>query len=397
MAYPFDAVTFGDAKGALARAVPEYLARELVDNIMLVANTLRAFEVRGGIRDRIGGWPLKVPILYQLEGALLVQNALSDVINPGAGDFKKLDDGSNVTNAIQLGADDVIAAQYDAVEVIVRQGIAFKDVKQRLLNDRSALADFVQGLIRAKIEALAYSINNALWRLNPGDPSPTVAGSIPYFVNSPLYGSDGKTFDATLLPANAYYYTGGSGTAPGSQTIGGITRSKGRNATDHLWWNVPYASATNVTQGIGNLGISDNVYGGNNTVLTSQLVSQVYTNIVAGSGKAPNLIVTTPALMSALNDQAIGAQRWVNKSGAVNIGMWATAFNDAVLISDAKVPPGTVYFLNLDDLYLVSDYKGIHIEEVPVARPVQVFMGTFHIQLVLQNAKSQGFMTGMIA
>lgn len=418
MAYPHDTWTFQEARGALSLALPKFLKQEFINNTTSLSPTLRAMDVRGGVlTEAQGGWPFKVPINYNMEGMLRVTDSRGNIMTPsGAGTFQYVNSEGVDTNfgsaseaAVPLNDEFVTAAQYSAVEYLVRLAIPYKQMRSVL--NKAALSRYTEGLVESKVRTVSADINRKLWNKHADNAPDTSGGqtrlsSIPFYVNAPLFtrGSSGddQLFDPTLNPAaadpadRAYYYRVG-GTAVTSQTIGNITRTKSASS----FFNVQYADATDGTTNIG-WGIVNNVYGGrtsttSSTVITSQLLSEVYTNIASGCESEPNLIVTTPRLKTALDDYAIGALRYFSKGGeGVNIGMVATAFNNAALVTDALCPAGCIYFINTNNLYLIIDSKDFEPEEMATTvTPSQGFVGYIYLQLIMDNARTHGFMMGM--
>lgn len=307
--------------GVLGQLIPT-LVPQVVDNVVNVSPTLRAFKARGAFRKLNGDAEVVYRVRYR-SGASSVggQSAGFASIRLGGDPYNtnvQLSDGSSMTGA-----------GYPPVRIFTAFSLAQPDIDRRKYNP-DALGDWVKLELQAFVEDVGKRINDVLWRVSNGEGITVSAvgfgnpgtkdtlGSIPYYVSDTLNHS-GET------PA--------SWNATTTQKLGGI------DAATQAWWRSFYQNG-----GSGSGG-----------ALTFKDLSKAYITIEANTGRAPTLICCDPDTYAKIEDLFITQARVMFGKEAdpqVTGGFAAIAWRNALIIAESKVPPGTqsgrkrLYMLN---------------------------------------------------
>lgn len=356
-----------DYKYALSQAVPRWLKRNFEDTLVNVSVTLSAFKDAGGIERNCTGPTIIVPV----QTNNLAVSDISDVTAPTT------NTPASITDALRF------EWMHKRVEGI---NIAETDIKM-LKNSREGMAAYVQQITKNALEVGAVDVNDDLWDATGtgGAPSTTSLGSIPYYVNTPIFQQNTSALAAS---AGAGYYFSTSGGVQ-SQTLGGKTRSTAGAGNE--WMMVPYVEPPFALTGQR----GKNVYVGSSTPLDTRIFAEVRTNVKAGTGKDPDLGFMNADLHSSLEDVIIGLTRYRPESSS-RLGNipW---YGNTRLVCDLSCPSGTIYFINTDKLKLYCDFDNATAEQVELKELVMHWKFWFSCQLVLVNNRNHGFMTGMVA
>jgi hypothetical protein len=177
------------------------------------------------------------------------------------------------------------------------------------------------------------------------------------------------------------------GTGVGSQTDhgglgyyldGASTGSVGNISKANTWWRTPQ-QATAGTISIDKL---------DSWITTSQ----------AFSGEYPQLIISTPAIISKIRSLLQAGERVINKGGSdMDFGPQMVTYAGAVLVADSACAGGTLYIVNTNSIRVFQDRNEPAVEPVPTMKAVKLYRCTWFSQLVAGALADSFRATGVTA
>lgn len=355
--YPYSGQYGVNYDGVLAQLIPT-LVPNVIDNIVNVSPTLRAFKARGAWRKLNGD----IEVLYRVRYR---SGAASTGGNPqGYASIRIGGDPYNTQVSLADGST-MTAAAYPPARIFAAFSLAQPDIDRRKYNP-DALGNWVNQELTAFVEDVGKRLNDILWRTTNGEGITVAAagfgnpgtrdalGSIPYYVSDTLNHS-GET------PA--------SWNATSTQKLGGI------DAATQTWWRSNYQNG-----GSGSGG-----------ALTFKDLSKAYITIEANTGRAPTLIFCDPDTYAKIEDLFITQARVMFAKEAdlqITGGFSAMAWRNALIVAEAKVPAGTqsgrkrLYMVNARENHFEFMYQlDNDPQEVPILQDARAWKITGFAQL----------------
>lgn len=130
--------------------------------------------------------------------------------------------------------------------------------------------------------------------------------------------------------------------------------------------------------------------------LTLQKMNSIYNQLQASTGHAPNIIVMPPDLYGAFESLILASQRFTQDYRMAEYGYTAYLFKGATVLFDSLCPAGTVFYLNDQDIFLVSATREPTSDPVEFPdRLVKGYKHSFAVALVAKRCNSLGRQNGV--
>lgn len=162
------------------------------------------------------------------------------------------------------------------------------------------------------------------------------------------------------------------GTGVGSQTDhgglgyycdGASTGSVGNISKSNTWWRTPQQASAG-------------------TISIDKLDSWI-TASQAFSGEYPQLIISTPAIISKIRSLLQAGERVVNRGGEdMDFGPQLVTYAGAVLVADSACAAGTLYIINTNSIKVFQDRNEPQVEPIPTMKAAKLYRATMFSQLV---------------